>query len=528
MSSFKGYLTEAQFSASTFDKVLAILEKRAKNILGQIYRYGGPDGHMELSLKGQKYDGYLYLLQNGRAFKLNVWRYKIMSINVWKEFYVGANPDLTIDTSELNSVNLLAVFDKIANVIKNPKAQDMSFYFLPESVEAGSMMIAEAKRIAPNDFYGLMKKALPSADLSNVLWTDIDSVARRNDVQVPSYVRVQRTGKGVFSVIPPGTDSAGNVTDVQAAGRASADPIPVVTVKMSTTDPSAKAFVDVGLIKQAGQLDADVQNILDSDPSEEEKIDATTLFGHLVDLVKFTASGANKSLFIYGGPGTGKTHTVTQTIEEQGLVKNTDWYHIKGRVTPIALYQTLFMHRKEKLLVFDDCDSVFSNGDAINILKGALDSYDERVISWLSARTVNVAKMDSDERRQFEQEVDDKIVNDPTDPKIKFPSEFTYTGRIMFISNLSRNDMDTAILSRSASIDMTLTAEQILSRIEANIDKLGGIAATKDQKLEVLQFFKERAAQGKITNPNMRMFISGVNLVMSGLPNWKDLLKYTT
>lgn len=46
----------------------------------------------------------------------------------------------------------------------------------------------------------------------------------------------------------------------------------------------------------------------------------------------------------------------------------------------MGLYMALFINR-DKLIVFDDCDSVFGNIDSVNILKAALDSYDTRMVS---------------------------------------------------------------------------------------------------------------------------------------------------
>jgi len=64
--------------------------------------------------------------------------------------------------------------------------------------------------------------------------------------------------------------------------------------------------------------------------------------------------------------GAGKTHEV-----------------IKGAMSPIGLYCKLFnMADKGKVVVFDDCDSIFQDDLSLNILKAALDSKQNRYIHW--------------------------------------------------------------------------------------------------------------------------------------------------
>jgi hypothetical protein len=56
---------------------------------------------------------------------------------------------------------------------------------------------------------------------------------------------------------------------------------------------------------------------------------------------------------------------------------------IKGAMSPIGLYCKLFkMADKGKVVVFDDCDSIFQDELSLNILKAALDSKKKRTIHW--------------------------------------------------------------------------------------------------------------------------------------------------
>ena len=70
-----------------------------------------------------------------------------------------------------------------------------------------------------------------------------------------------------------------------------------------------------------------------------------------------------------------------------------DWAHIKGKASPLSMYTALFKY-KNKIIVFDDCDSVFKNKDSVNILKSALDSKifncEERKMNGLIGSTIKV------------------------------------------------------------------------------------------------------------------------------------------
>ena len=166
-------------------------------------------------------------------------------------------------------------------------------------------------------------------------------------------------------------------------------------------------------------------------------------FKFLDSYIELVINKKLNSLIITGTSGVGKTWNVKRKITEM----NADVFYVKGYSTPRALYDTLYKNRN-KLLVFDDCDSIMEDKVAINILKGALDSYDDRVISWIS-------------------KTKDKSI----------PSQFNFQGQVIFISNLKMEDLDKAILSRALKIDLTMTYDEkkelmasILNDIKPEVD----------------------------------------------------------
>ena len=105
-------------------------------------------------------------------------------------------------------------------------------------------------------------------------------------------------------------------------------------------------------------------------------------FGFLGDLAKMVIMGVSPSLLVLGEGGLGKSYSIKNALVDCGMEEH-EYVFFKGYSTARGLYNSLY-DNNGKVIVFDDCDSVLEDKVAINILKSALDSYDEREITWLS------------------------------------------------------------------------------------------------------------------------------------------------
>jgi hypothetical protein len=110
-------------------------------------------------------------------------------------------------------------------------------------------------------------------------------------------------------------------------------------------------------------------------------------FDMLKDMTKAVKKGNVRAMIVSGPPGVGKSHGVEEvldryaTMETLGAGKTHEV--IKGAMSPIGLYCKLFnMADRGKVVVFDDCDSIFQDDLSLNILKAALDSKKNRWIHW--------------------------------------------------------------------------------------------------------------------------------------------------
>ncbi len=152
----------------------------------------------------------------------------------------------------------------------------------------------------------------------------------------------------------------------------------------------------------------------------------------LKSYVKLVAEKKSNSLIVSGQSGLGKSWRIMDIIKTYIDLK---YFLVKGFATPRALYDTLYLNRNN-LIIFDDCDSILEDKIAINLLKGALDSYDERVVSWLSKS------------------------NDKT-----IPLQFDFQGQVIFISNLPLQKFDKAMKSRALTIDVFMTTEEKIEQM---------------------------------------------------------------
>lgn len=282
------------------------------------------------------------------------------------------------------------------------------------------------------------------------------------------------------------------------------------TGKFSHMAPNGKAYIHVNIDGNLKGYERSIDKVwkigeatTSFDFSEAGKkavpqgknFDVNQRFDFLSSLIKMVIKNIRVSLVITGEGGLGKTFTVREELEKAGLVEDEHYKFVKGFTTAKGLYNTLYDHN-DKLIIFDDCDDALKNEISKNILKGALDSYDKRIISWMSQA----------------------IASD-------YPTEFEFTGRIIFISNMSQKQIDKAVLSRSSKVDLTMSTDDKLVRMEKILhSKKFKPEVPKEQKEEAFAVIKKHAHS--CYNLNLRSLIEIVDYRISGEENWEDLSEY--
>ena len=123
--------------------------------------------------------------------------------------------------------------------------------------------------------------------------------------------------------------------------------------------------------------------------SDEETVERLReRFNMLEDMTKATKKGDVRAMIVSGPPGVGKSHGVEKVLGKHDLIatlgeRAPKYEVVKGAMSAIGLYCKLYkMADKDNVIVFDDCDSIFSDELSLNILKAALDSKKNRRIHW--------------------------------------------------------------------------------------------------------------------------------------------------
>jgi hypothetical protein len=244
--------------------------------------------------------------------------------------------------------------------------------------------------------------------------------------------------------------------------------------------------------------------------SQQSRFTINERFGFVADMVNMVASGDQVSVVVSGPGGLGKSYTVNEALDNAGfedissldpmdrvfIDKDTTYQVVKGYSTAKGLYRTLYENR-ESVLVFDDCDSVLKDSVSLNLLKAALDSYDQRIISW------RADLKDAD-----------------------LPQAFEFKGRVIFISNLPSDALDQAIISRSMTVDLSMDTQQKVERMQYLLEQPGFMPEYKDQykkdALELIDTLKD-----DVKELSLRTLIQVTKIRNSGGPKWKDLAEYT-
>lgn len=230
-------------------------------------------------------------------------------------------------------------------------------------------------------------------------------------------------------------------------------------------------------------------------------------FDFVTQLVTMVARQQAVSVVVTGSGGLGKSHTVRAALTAaglreadalQGIAPSSETFTvIKGYSTAKGLYRTLY-DLNDSTIVFDDCDEVMKDAVALNVLKGALDSYDKRVISW-----------------NAETRGDDDL-----------PRSFQFTGRVVFISNMARNRINNALLTRAYTVDLHMTQEQRIERMEVLIDNpefMPGFSdAHKQDAMDLIRSVADRANE-----ISLRTLQAVTRIRANAGPGWKQLAEYS-
>jgi hypothetical protein len=257
--------------------------------------------------------------------------------------------------------------------------------------------------------------------------------------------------------------------------------------KAAITEEEAELVVTAPAPQQEGDKKVKKVEI----EAEYEYADPDVVFDDLVTYIKMVINGEMNSLLLTGQAGVGKTFLVTRTLQDSGMKRNEDYFKVTGKTTAAGMFMTLYEYNG-KIILFDDCDSVFRDDNAVNVLKGALDTAKVREISWNSAVPLKTA-----DKRQV-------------------PKKFDFTGKVIFISNLARKKIDPAIRSRAFMLEIALTKDDMISRMWSLLPKVeipSGAQVSGVMKDKAMNLLTRAADETEDVELSLRTLLKAIAIV---------------
>jgi len=191
--------------------------------------------------------------------------------------------------------------------------------------------------------------------------------------------------------------------------------------------------------------------------------------------VRLVARGMSTGLFVYGSQGgLGKSRTVLRTLADEGVSP----VLVNSHITPLALYATLYHNRSERVIFFDDVDSIFGSMSHLGLLRSAL---------WGEPRIVTYGSSQLDD----------------------LPGSFIFESRLIFSGNVipRRNDAFKAVLSRCDIFQLDATQEEVIELMRS-ISSAGYESLTSDDCQDVVTFIEQyaddRAISLRLLEPSFR------------------------
>ena len=264
------------------------------------------------------------------------------------------------------------------------------------------------------------------------------------------------------------------------------------------------------------ELAGDNVKVIKQEESDEAIIERIReRFDMLKDMTKAVKKGAVRAMIVSGPPGVGKSHGVEEVLDRYKTLETlggaNKYTVVKGAMSPIGLYCKLFNYAdRDNVIVFDDCDAVFEEPLALNILKAALDSKKKRMIHW---------NTDS-----F------KLRNEGV------PDSFEFKGSAIFITNLDFQDIKSkklkshleALESRCHYMDLTITTErEKMLRIAQVIrdGMLDDYKISQEVKSEIIDFVDMN--KKRLRELSLRTVLKVADLAVAFPDTWEAMAENT-
>jgi hypothetical protein len=275
------------------------------------------------------------------------------------------------------------------------------------------------------------------------------------------------------------------------------------------------------------------------------------------------------AFLICGGSGLGKSFLVEDVLENVfDMRRDIHFIVYKGSMTESGLF-TVLTKNPSKIIILDDCDSVWKDDNAQNLLKGALDSTvpkknkkgyvfevnyiiredeaeenteDEKEIfttridnaiseqECISLFNKKIAQLEEAEGLSYIIKSVEKITSEFIKPRRyiskvtkgkgkDFPVEFR--GKLIFVSNLPLSSFNDAIKTRMTTSELNLNREQTIEYVTEIASHIMPHVKDMEFKKRILDFYRENSK----LEFNLREFANAIDLALTEPENWRELIQ---
>ena len=255
-----------------------------------------------------------------------------------------------------------------------------------------------------------------------------------------------------------------------------------------------------------------------TEETDEEIIERMRDRFSMLDMMTRAAKrGDIRAMIVSGPPGVGKSFGVEKVLGKNDILEDLGgpgykkYEIVKGAMSALGLYCKLYQYSaKDNVIVFDDCDSIFSDELSLNILKAALDSKKKRTIHW---------NTDS-----F------KLRNEGV------PDSFNFRGSAIFITNIKFDNVRSkkmrdhlaALESRCHYIDLTIdTDREKMLRINQIVGDgmLKEYEFDSETEAEIVEFISDN--KDRLRELSLRSVIKTADLVKAFPSDWEKMAMTT-
>lgn len=208
--------------------------------------------------------------------------------------------------------------------------------------------------------------------------------------------------------------------------------------------------------------------------------------------VRLIARKMTSALFVFGSQGgLGKSRQVLRTLDECGISP----VIINSHITPLALYGTLFQHRDDCVLFFDDTDSMYSSMAHLGLLRSALWG-NPRIVCYGSSQLKDL------------------------------PNSFEFTSSCIFAANVipSKNDAFKAVLSRCDQFELSATNGEVIEMMR-QLSKDGFDQLTVEDCEAVIDYIEEQAEDRQLSLRLLGPSLRKLKYARQEGIDWRPLIK---